>query len=143
VTERRAIQVKRTRQVLLGFRINAEAPVGRPDRRFNRAFDLRLSVEPAGNAAGGAIEDGPHLDVGIGLGNPNLAVKNKVENSGKFSATKKRPSRNHNSPQFHHEFTIKKPRKNARFSKNPLQKHHFTTPGKKPLSILVGNPNLH
>jgi hypothetical protein len=70
-------------------------------------------------------------------------VENKVENSEKFSATKKRQSTNHNSPQFHHEFTIKKPRKNARFSKNPLQKHHFTTPGKKPLSILVGNPNLH
>jgi hypothetical protein len=57
-------------------------------------------------------------------------VENKVENSGKFSATKKWPSTNHNSPQFHHEFTIKKPRKNARFSKNPLQKHHFATPEK-------------
>jgi tetratricopeptide (TPR) repeat protein len=52
---------------------------------------------------------------------PNLAVKNKVENRGKFSGTKKRSSTDHNSPQFHHEFTIKKPRKNARFSKNPFK----------------------
>jgi Tfp pilus assembly protein PilF len=52
---------------------------------------------------------------------PNLAVKNKVENRGKFSATKKRLSTNHNSPQLHHEFTIKKPHKNTRFSKKPCK----------------------
>src|SRR5260370_18834934 len=42
-------------------------PVGRPNRRFNGTFDLRLSVEPAGDAVGGAIEHGAHVDVGIGL----------------------------------------------------------------------------
>jgi hypothetical protein len=59
------------------------------------------------------------------------SLKNKVENSGNFSTTKKRPSTHHLLPRIHHKLTTETPRKNTTISQNPLQKRPFTTPRKK------------
>jgi hypothetical protein len=47
---------------------------------------------------------------------------NKVAKSGKFSSPKNSPSTHHDSPQIHHDFTIKTPRKTRYFSPTPIKK---------------------
>jgi len=44
-----------------------------------------------------------------------------------FSESKKCPSTHHDSPASDHNFTTKTPRLKRTFSRNPLQKHTFTT----------------
>jgi len=40
-----------------------------------------------------------------------------------FFEVEKCPSKHHDLPRNHHDFTIKKPRSTPAFSQNPLQKH--------------------
>jgi hypothetical protein len=54
-------------------------------------------------------------------------------------ASKNSPSTHHDSPQIHHDFTIKSPRQTTRFSLTPLKKAPINPqkPGPWALQILM------
>jgi hypothetical protein len=54
--------------------------------------------------------------------NVNLRAKNKLAKNGKFSTREKHDSPHHNSPQIHHDFTIKTPQKTHAFRPTPIKK---------------------
>jgi hypothetical protein len=61
-----------------------------------------------------------------------------------FSAPEKQPSKHHNSPVIHHNFTTKNHPETTRFLKNPLKKRHSATREKIPKNYfitLIGTPS--
>jgi hypothetical protein len=61
-----------------------------------------------------------------------------------FSAPEKQPSKPHNAPAIHHNFTTKNHHETTRFLKNPLKKRHPTTQKKIPKNYfitLIGTPS--
>jgi hypothetical protein len=48
--------------------------------------------------------------------------KNKITKCEKFLPQKKSRSANHNSPQIHHDFTIKTPPRTGGFPQTPIKK---------------------
>jgi hypothetical protein len=68
--------------------------------------------------------------------------KNKSRINGMFFAPKKRPSKHHVSPAFHHKFTIKKPRSATRLAKNPSKNTEISSQKKFTKLWMIGFPEI-